>query len=342
MTAIKDSWTFAGDTHNKLSGDHSDCILQIDIPKNRKFTHVTLLDINVPRSYYLINDLNNTFVLTESTSVTITIPNGNFSSASFLTTIVALLNSNSPGGFIYTMTFPASTGRQTGKYSWGVSNNLGVQPSFTFATLGPWEAFGCDIGTVSFVADALTSPNVIKLRARDSLIYKSDLCTNATDNNLATIYTASTPDFSSIVFLCPDTIAYGKKLQNSNSNVASFTLVDEDSNKINLNGLNIVFTLLFWEKEDIFETMRLFMMGVVEHLQSQPQPQIQAPQQLQVTPGQSQPEQPQQPLFNSPEIIDRPPEGPNFLPPSIDPIIKPDEEKEVGEEPIVVEEQKIV
>ena len=47
-------------------GTDSDFIVNIPLKKNNRFTHVAVIDISVPKSYYLIGEGENTFTIREN------------------------------------------------------------------------------------------------------------------------------------------------------------------------------------------------------------------------------------------------------------------------------------
>ena len=84
-----------------------------------------------PKSYYLIQEGYNSFVLGEqdltmiNTASTVTIPPGNYSKNGFIIALTSALNTASRHHYIYSITYPASSETNTGKFTFKVSlNNL--------------------------------------------------------------------------------------------------------------------------------------------------------------------------------------------------------------------------
>ena len=96
--------------------------LDVDIPA--EYNYVSLVGFQCPVSYYIIATGNNTFQLKEgNTTVSISVPVGNYNIASFSTTVQALLTANSPNGYTYTITYPSSyTTVDTGKFTYQVNS----------------------------------------------------------------------------------------------------------------------------------------------------------------------------------------------------------------------------
>src|SRR4051794_24594276 len=106
---IKNKRTFYINSRNRLTGTDADFTAQVDIPTTDKFDRVCVLDISIPKSYYLVQNGQNTFTLTEAKgSATITIDPGNYSRRNFATLLTAKLNTASAGlsGWTYAITVP--------------------------------------------------------------------------------------------------------------------------------------------------------------------------------------------------------------------------------------------
>lgn len=262
MSHIKGARIFYIDSHNRVSGSDEDFLHPVELPPHEEFDRVVVLSAVIPRSYYLIQSPYNTFTLRENgTDTTITITEGNYSYSMFKTYLGNLLTSSSSQGWTYTITTPSTTQPQTGKYTFTVSGNGGLQPSFIFpSTSKVYEQLGFDSSsTNAFTANTLISSNVVRFILEDTLYIHSDLVTGNQTNVLQEIFTAGSTDFSSIKFQNFTPIEYSKKLSTKENNTYRFTLTDEDNRIINLNGLNIVLTLLIYSNEDYFEQQKDFI-----------------------------------------------------------------------------------
>lgn len=248
------------DSRKRLSGTDSNFTVAIPLPDDHSFTHVTLLNALIPKSYYLIQAGFNTFQLQENTSiVTITVPIGNYTLSTFQSTISNLLSSNSPNGWTYSLSYPNSTLPDTGKFTYTVSGNSS-QPSLIF---GPdlFEPFGfLQNSNNTFVNNTITSTCVIKLVSEDRLILHSSLVNNPNlDNILISINSATNIPFSSISWINFAPEYRSHKLVNNSIKVASFSLTDEGNRLLDLNGLNMNLTLAFYRKDNIFDIIRNFI-----------------------------------------------------------------------------------
>lgn len=229
------------------AGTDEDFSITLDIPLNT-YDRVVLLQAAIPKSYYVVQAGSNTFTLNESTShVTITVPPGNYTRRSLQTVLTQLLTTNSPHSWTYTIDYPNTTSEaDTGKYAYSVSGNTS-QPSFTFTTF-MYEQLGFNSNsTNAFIANTLSSSNVIKLIPEDTLFIRSNICDNNGDNVLQEILTAGVSAFGIVEFFNHIPGSYAKKLTTNTNNYFHFYLTDENANILNLNGLNMVFSLLLYD-----------------------------------------------------------------------------------------------
>ena len=248
---IKNSKRFYLKSADRLSGtDSSNVLLNVDIPTNEVFTHVCVLDMNIPKCYYLVPAPYNTFVLQElGVNTTITVPPGNYNVSSFRTVLTTLLNAASPNHWVYAISYPnRAIAADTGLYTYSVTGNTG-QPSF-IVTTNLYEQLGFPTNsTNTFVASSLTSANVLKFQSEDALYLHSDITADGKQGILQEIYTAGVSDFSIINYKCWEWQTMAKPLSNGGSNIFNFNLTDEFARPISLNGQEWVMTLLIFSTE---------------------------------------------------------------------------------------------
>lgn len=103
----------------------------------------------------------------------------------------------------------------------------------------------------SFNNNSLTSSNVCNLRIESTYYLLSDICQQKGDNVLQNIISVGTSDYNYIVFENKTPYEYAKVFSKAPKNIYNFTLTDENKNTIDLNGLNMVFTLMLFKKNDI-------------------------------------------------------------------------------------------
>jgi hypothetical protein len=249
------------DSNNRLSGSNTNFSYQIDISRNSEFDKVVLLDCSIPKTYYLVESGYNTFQLTEGTStVTITLPFGNYSRTSLKNVLKTQLNANSPNSYVYTITNQnISNTQDTGQYTFTVSGNGSVQPIFTFTT-SIYELLGFNANSTNqFISNNLVSTNVANLQPENTLFIRSDICQNYNDNILQNIISAQNANYSFIVFNNPNPKEYSKNFNSGSSNVFFFQITDENGTVLNTNGLNVVMTIMVYQLNRIDELLKAYV-----------------------------------------------------------------------------------
>ena len=260
MTQVKDFRYFYITSGNQLSGTVNSFTTFLDLPENR-YDRISLVNVNIPVSFYVIQSGHNTFTLTEnSVSSTITIPQGNYNISSFISTLAPLLLAGSPNGLTYTLTIPNTyTSCSTGKITYTSSNPL-IASSFTFTSESHvYEQMGFNrSSTVSFSAGVLTSTNVVKFIPEDSIHIHSNLVgTISGDDIISEAYFSNSIPFSNIAYSNPNPYQTAKYLNNGIKS-ASFSITNEYNDPIYLNGLNISMTLLVYKEITINDTLESF------------------------------------------------------------------------------------
>jgi hypothetical protein len=250
-------------SRNRLTGTDSDFTYAIDL-KNFDPSHCVVLQANIPKSFYIVQDGYNTFTLTEeggANSATVTIPVGNYSRLSFRTALQTLLNTSSPNGYTYAVTTPTtSSASDTGKFTFTCVGHT-LESGFTFAANNNiFELMGFDAGSANaFVGGSLVSTNVIKLSKEDTIYIRTDLVGGLSGGILQEIYSVDSNDFSNIVFQQFAHEYYEKEINTSNSNAFRFYLTNEDGGRLDLNGLNWNLTLCCYKKDNSLDAIRQYM-----------------------------------------------------------------------------------
>jgi hypothetical protein len=99
--------------------------------------------------------------------------------------------------------------------------------------------------TVNYFSNStLMSTNVCTMNKESTLYLYNDLCQNSNDNVLHEIYATETESGSMITYynIIPEMTA---KKYTGHKGFAQFWLTDEDEEALDLNGLNMNFTLMF-------------------------------------------------------------------------------------------------
>lgn len=254
---IKNKRIYTVNSRSRISGTDEDFLFKIDLPKGEKFDRVALLDASIPKSYYLVQSGRNTFTLTETAgSATVTITPGNYSRKEFRTVLESKLTAASTGlsGWTYTVTIPSAP--DTGKFTYAAAGGAGAQPAIVVTTY-LFEQLGFSQNTTNtFVAGSLTSTNVVKFQAEDNLFIHSDIVGGGQDDTLQHIQAGSTVDYGTINYECREVDSNSRQLGSAENNVFRFSLTDEDKVTMSLNGLNMVFTLVIYRRDPVFDLIK--------------------------------------------------------------------------------------
>lgn len=250
----RESETFYINSRNRLpGGTDSDFKYQIQFKSGANYNKCLVMAASIPISYYLINDNNNSFTLVElGVSAPVTLTNGNYTVTTYKSEVQSKLTAASTSmghNWVYTVTYPNSfSSVSTGKLTFTVSANTG-QPSFITQETSCWEQLGLNPSTTyNFSGNTLTSVNVCKFSLEDTLFLRSDLIkANANSNVLQEIYATSTPAGSTITYQSTSE-RYKKDINEINGNVFHFYLTNEDGLIMDLNGLNMNFTICFFNE----------------------------------------------------------------------------------------------
>lgn len=261
MSCMESGKLFYINSKNRNTGVCENFTYTIQLYANDNFDRATVMQVEIPKSYYLIQANANTFTLTQGVTVTtITIPIGNYSRRSFQTTIQTLLNTAATGGRLFTVSWPAVSQPNTGKYTFSCTDVSGIEPILTFADSNVAECMGFNRNSTNqFSSFILESTNVINLQLENTLYLHSDLCSNGIDDVLQEIYCTNEPTNSFITWLNPDPDTYSKKLVTNAKNNYRFMLTDEFGKPMQLNGIDMQITLLLYKRSNADEAIKNYI-----------------------------------------------------------------------------------
>lgn len=143
---------------------------------------IKILEVQIPYSWYVFNSVNNTFTMTENgTSVTVTIPIGNYTASSLATALGTAITAVSPNTLTYTVTysnltqkfiFTSSSNSLVFYFTFGAGQGIpNVQPNSGNKNPRLWMGFGPGISSSSSgTPQTLTSTNVV-LTSGPSYLY---------------------------------------------------------------------------------------------------------------------------------------------------------------------------
>jgi hypothetical protein len=115
---------------------------------------------------------------------------------------------------------------------------------------------------VTFIANTLTSINVIDFIPESTLYLYSDIIQtkdNNGENILQEFFASNSAPYSNLVYQCTAFEAYSKKLNRSKTNYFHFTLLNEFYGPINLNGQPFFFTIILYKRDNIFEFIKKYI-----------------------------------------------------------------------------------
>lgn len=238
------------DSNNRLNGTTSNFTYDLHI--NDDYDRCVVLQANIPMSYYLVRDGLNQFTVNENGQLTvITVPKGNYSAISFKNVLTTLLNDNCQWN--YTIELPNSINEaNTAKYKFSVNGNS-HHPIFIFGEktlIHEQMGFNRNSSYVFNGDNSIDSINVIKFIPEDTLFIHSSLVLDGKNDVLQEIYNNNSAQFSNIAYHCNSPDFYSKPIRDNKSSIYTFSLCDEDGNIINLNGLNMMITLLLYKRDN--------------------------------------------------------------------------------------------
>lgn len=259
MSIIENSQIYYINSGDRENGTSTQFTHAFVIPESAQFDRCVILQASIPLSFYLIQQGFNTFTLREGIqNVIITIPPGNYSATSMIVVLTSLLNAASPNLYVYSISLPnKNITASTGRYTFLVTGNGIVQPSFIFTTYMT-EVFGFNLNsTNTFIANTLVT-NALNFIPESGLFLHSDMVLGDTDI-LQEIYSNNTVNFSMITWVCPDITAYSKVLSTNKGNIFKFTLTNELDQILNLNNQNMLLTVMLYKKNNIDTIFKKFM-----------------------------------------------------------------------------------
>lgn len=225
---------------------------------SQNFDSVCLVQASIPKSYYNMPTGYNTFTLKENTtSVTVTIPKGNYTRINLQSVLASTLTTASPNGLTYTVSYPASTVADTFHYTFSV-NTITVAVSFIFSSISPYRQLGFDVATYAFTGgistSTLESVNALNLSYILRAFIKSNIVANSTDGILEELLNFGSFPSSSVMSYQQVSFDLNSRIFNKeNKNSWSFALVDSFGVEIDLNNISWAFSLVLFQRNATHE-----------------------------------------------------------------------------------------
>ena len=252
---------------DRVGGTNSSFLSKpVDLGIN-KYDSVCLVQASIPRSFYNVPSLYNTFTLFEPTgskTITITMSPASYSRINFALVLSSTLTAASlasGNGWTYVVSYPSSSVGDTFKYTFTVSGNAGAQPRFIFTT-GLFRQMGFEENSTNiFTSSSLVSTNCINLSYITRAFIKSNVCLNAQDSILEEILNYGSYPMLSLCYYQQVSIDLNTRLYNDSAiNSWNFSLVDSFDQLIDLNGVPWSFSLVFYKRNDTHELHKTELM----------------------------------------------------------------------------------
>lgn len=245
---------FSINSADKLdSNSRSDAFnVRTEMPYRNEMDKVTLIEADVPKSYYML-DSDETFTLAEATGTvdtTVTISGGrNYSATQLATEIAAKLTAASATGantFTYTCTFDDTTGKFTitassGEFTLELAND---------ALLAKYFGMVADDSSNVSSSSVLVSSNIVNLQRYDVIHIRSSMINNNNDDTMARIYPSDVAYLDKMHYVANDPKLMSGGLNDNIGNESGFCVTDKDRNAINFNGVDVQFTVVAFKDSD--------------------------------------------------------------------------------------------
>ena len=221
------------------------------------YNSVALVQASIPRTFYNIPNNYNKFTLEENGSfIEIELPIGSYNKSNLLNTIQTYLNNFSPNGFTYTVSYSPTNLGDTFHYTFTVSENSGIQPSFIF-TDSLFRQLGFNINeSYSFVDNVLESSNCIDLSYINRCKIKTDMI-QSNDGTLELILNYGSYQMLSFCYFQQNNYDLNTRAFNQNNKTSwNFSLLDEYNQLIDLNGIPFSFSVVFYERNNSHELLQ--------------------------------------------------------------------------------------
>lgn len=265
MSYFDEHQIFYINSKNRINGTNSNFTYKLEIDRNILYDSVVLLDASIPKSYYTVQDGYNIFSIVENNTTTnITISPGNYTRTSFKNELEYKLNLAGLGrpSWVYTVSYQnIGLTVDTGHLFFNVVGPIleAEQPTFIFYD-GLYEQMGFNENTTyNFVNNNLESINVINLNPEQSLYIRSDICQNENNNILDNIITSYSSSYAQINYINNIPNETTKIFNGNGNNIFRFILTDENDINIDLQGQNMIFTIMIYKKNKIFSLLQGFI-----------------------------------------------------------------------------------
>ena len=254
--------TYYINSFDRISGDHTNFTCKKLDLTNMSFTHCCVKQVSIPKVFPNIPSNYNTFILIEQgVPRTIALEVGYYNKNTMIAELPVLLNQASAlngNNWIYTITYRSALAVQNFKYTFSVSGNGGLQPSFSFTQDQIYLQLGFDVGTHTFIASSLVSDNIINFNPTSKLYIKSDLVSSSNESILQEVLQVDTIGFGSSIFYQNqgNLDLESKLLIGNQKDTFNIQLENENGQYVDLQGQDWSFSIILYVRQDTNELIR--------------------------------------------------------------------------------------
>ncbi len=236
------------DSSRRIGGDDNDFTYNIEHDV-KDCDRIVLASGAFARSSYTIPEDQNFFTLQEGlqTEPVIVTP-GLYTRRTFMPTIVTALNAASPNDWVYACSYSALTNRWT----FTVTGNGGVQPSFIFDEFLYEEMGFLHDTTNAFVANSITSAAMVNFGSSARIYVYCDMCRNPTrsDVNLLQAIEMTSEQLAYERYQCPNLQQYSRPSVQGSNGFCRFWFTTHRGVPYQFNGKSVLFSIrLFRSKK---------------------------------------------------------------------------------------------
>lgn len=238
--------TFYVDSSNKSSGVDSNFYINIKMPNTNKFTHVSVVNAEITKSWNMVNSTNNTLTMTQANASTATISitaDRNYTAVQLAAEVQTKLIAAGTltNAATYLVTYDANTNRFT-------ISNAATDFTVTFSSASILNKYlGIVSGTAS-ASNSLIAPYDSNLQRYDCVSIRSSICSNYDTDELCFIQTSGSGD-GEVIRYEPNDPNFTACTINSNDNDYRFSIHNAVNNElINIDGVPVRLVLVCWSE----------------------------------------------------------------------------------------------
>ena len=261
VSSTKDMPHFLIDSRDRISGDIEEFDVKLDLKPSNTYDSVALIHCGIPRSFYNIDDSNNSIGLSENgVELTTALLRGNYSATTLPGVVETQMNEISAINFPTTpWTYSWLWNSVTFKWEITVTGHAGrpVDLATTYLFFNGHQThdlFGFEENSNNYynVGQVLISTNVANFHRTNYVTIKSNIGhndgNNAPDSQILARIPVKNVAMGELIIFDLIQIEDGSKLiANNKSNVYHFALYDDHGSLLDLNGREWFMSLMLYE-----------------------------------------------------------------------------------------------